>query len=71
MSAALKIMFGHVQPYTLSRNEIVALLNLMIKLSNSLSWYNSIVENESNLNLYRIIGKISLTVLVACAGIYL
>ncbi len=44
LSAVMKIMFGHVQPYQLSRNEIVGLVNLMIKLSNSLEWYKSILR---------------------------
>ena len=46
-------MFGHVEPYTLSRNEIVGLINLMIKLSNSLEWYSQIVSNEESNNFRR------------------
>jgi len=50
-------MFGHVEPYTLSRNEIVGLINLMIKLSNSLSWYEQIIEEEGSRNFMRDLGR--------------
>ena len=44
LSAVMKIMFGHSQAYSISRNEIVGLFNLMAKLSNSIEWYKSILE---------------------------
>lgn len=53
LSAVMKIMFGEIQPYTLSRNEIVGLINLMAKLSNSLEWYRSILDRETRSNTFK------------------
>lgn len=53
LSAVMKIMFGEIQPYTLSRNEIVGLINLMAKLSNSLEWYQSILKREARSNTFK------------------
>lgn len=53
LTAVMKIMFGKGQEALLTRNEIVGLINLTGKLSNSLKWYTEWMEKEQELNFHR------------------
>lgn len=46
LTAVMKIMFGRGNEAKLTRNEMVGLINLMAKLSNSLKWYQEWMEKE-------------------------
>mmetsp|Transcript_16472 Transcript_16472/g.19042 ORF Transcript_16472/g.19042 Transcript_16472/m.19042 type:complete len:92 (+) Transcript_16472:642-917(+) len=46
MTAVMKIMFAKGQEAELTRNEMVGLINLLAKLSNSLKWYQSWLDYE-------------------------
>ena len=46
MTAVMKIMFGRGNESNLTRNEMVGLINLLAKLSNSLKWYLELVNYE-------------------------
>ena len=48
LTAVMKIMFGEGPSSALTRNEMVGLVNLLGKLSDSLKWYFEWVEYENS-----------------------
>ena len=50
MTAVMKIMFGGSNESKLTRNELVGLINLMAKLSNSIKYYRQWIEIEHQTN---------------------
>jgi hypothetical protein len=55
----MKIMFGKGNESSLTRNEMVGLINLMAKLSNSIKWYYEWIEYEKTVNSYKDIANYS------------
>ena len=53
MTAVMKIMFGTGSEAKLTRNELVGLINLMAKLSNSLKWYQDMLIYEDKANFFK------------------
>jgi len=49
----MKIMFAKGHEAKLTRNEMVGLINLTGKLSNSLKWYQEWLEREEEMNFHR------------------
>mmetsp|Transcript_29161 Transcript_29161/g.25792 ORF Transcript_29161/g.25792 Transcript_29161/m.25792 type:complete len:113 (-) Transcript_29161:3-341(-) len=57
MTAVMKIMFGKGEEAKLTRNEMVGLVNLLAKMSDSLIWYQQWIELEDSREFYHILYK--------------
>lgn len=53
MTAVMKIMFGTNKEALLTRNELVGLINLVAKLSNSVKWYQEWLKYEDSMNIQK------------------
>jgi len=55
----MKIMFAKGDEAKLTRNEMVGLVNLLAKMSDSLKWYQEWIEIEDSKEIYRTIYKVA------------